>query len=130
MQLLKSSLVLLFAGSVLASPTPATTEHKKKRSFKIDLVKRSDYLPDGPAALRKAYRKFGIVATDIALDSLDFEPISLAATQLLAGTQGDEPDENGAVSATPVQNDVEYLAPVTIGGQKFVMNFDTGSADT
>ncbi|KAK2759154.1 hypothetical protein FQN54_003254 [Arachnomyces sp. PD_36] len=116
----------LLASSAVASPTPKPNQ---KRSFQVELVKRSDYLPDGPAALRKAYRKFGIIPTDIEFDALDFEPLNLAAS-IKVPQPDDGEAENGAVSATPVQNDVEYLAPVTIGGQKFVMNFDTGSADT
>jgi hypothetical protein len=36
----------------------------------------------------------------------------------------------GSVTATPVEpNDLEYIAPVTIGGQTIDMNFDTGSSD-
>lgn len=35
----------------------------------------------------------------------------------------------GTVSATDVQNDTEYLCPVTIGGQNLNLDFDTGSAD-
>ena len=35
----------------------------------------------------------------------------------------------GEVSASPEQNDSEYLSPVTIGGQKLNLDFDTGSAD-
>lgn len=36
----------------------------------------------------------------------------------------------GTVTATPVEpNDLEYIAPVTIGGQTLDMNFDTGSSD-
>lgn len=37
--------------------------------------------------------------------------------------------QDGAVAATPEENDVEYLAPVSIGGQKLNLDFDTGSSD-
>lgn len=37
--------------------------------------------------------------------------------------------ENGVVAANPEENEKEYLSPVTIGGQKLNLNFDTGSAD-
>ncbi|KAI1005035.1 putative aspergillopepsin A-like aspartic endopeptidase [Podosphaera aphanis] len=35
----------------------------------------------------------------------------------------------GKVTATPVNGDVEYLSPISIGGQMIDMDFDTGSAD-
>lgn len=37
--------------------------------------------------------------------------------------------EDGSVAANPEANEKEYLSPVTIGGQKFNLDFDTGSAD-
>lgn len=37
--------------------------------------------------------------------------------------------EDGTVSANPESNEKEYLSPVTVGGQKLNLNFDTGSAD-
>ncbi|KAL2070520.1 hypothetical protein VTL71DRAFT_13546 [Oculimacula yallundae] len=44
-------------------------------------------------------------------------------------TAGSTNGTRGLVTATPEQGDVEYLAPVTIGGQTLLMNFDTGSSD-
>lgn len=38
-------------------------------------------------------------------------------------------DGDAEVTASPEQSDSEYLAPVTIGGQSFNLDFDTGSAD-
>lgn len=35
----------------------------------------------------------------------------------------------GSVPATPEKNDVEFLSPVEIGGQKIHLDFDTGSSD-
>lgn len=46
---------------------------------------------------------------------------SNAAANASAGT--------GSVTATPEANDVEYLAPISIGGQTMVMDFDSGSSD-
>ncbi|ROW15191.1 hypothetical protein VPNG_02983 [Cytospora leucostoma] len=45
-------------------------------------------------------------------------------TTVAAATNG-----TGIVTATPEQGDVEYLAPVTIGGQTINMDFDSGSSD-
>jgi hypothetical protein len=41
----------------------------------------------------------------------------------------DGDDETGEVVAAPADNGAEYLSPVTIGGQKLNLNFDTGSSD-
>jgi hypothetical protein len=38
-------------------------------------------------------------------------------------------DASGSVAATSDQGDSSFLAPVTIGGQLFTMDFDTGSSD-
>jgi hypothetical protein len=38
-------------------------------------------------------------------------------------------NEDGEVTATPEENESEYLSPVTVGGQELNLNFDTGSAD-
>ncbi|KAF2216981.1 hypothetical protein CERZMDRAFT_119702 [Cercospora zeae-maydis SCOH1-5] len=37
--------------------------------------------------------------------------------------------EDGEVSAIPEENEIQYLSPVTIGGQQLYLNFDTGSSD-
>ncbi|PGG96142.1 hypothetical protein AJ79_09708 [Helicocarpus griseus UAMH5409] len=122
--LLYLSLLLLSSPAVLGAPSPL-----KKRTFKVDRVRRSDYVPNGLAAVQKAYAKYGIIPTDINFGGPDFNIMPTAADrEALKGLE--EPDENGAVVNNPAKNDVQYLSPVTIGGQEFVMNFDTGSADT
>ncbi|EEP75536.1 hypothetical protein UREG_00382 [Uncinocarpus reesii 1704] len=122
--LLGLSLLCLQASS---SPTPPK---KTTRSFKIDLVRRSDYLPDGPRALKKAYAKFGIIPTNINYGHFnDFIPLA-SGLDRDAISKAKQPDETGAVTNTPTAHDVQYLSPVTIGGQQFVMNLDTGSSDT
>lgn len=125
------SLVLLLSLSFDALAAPAPLLVRKSRSFQIERTKRSDYVAHGPTALRKAFRKFGITSIDFSNITLnDFEPFDLK-TSVVKTNQNtiDEPDQTGAVSATSVQGDVEFVSPVTIGGQTITMDFDTGSAD-
>lgn len=57
-------------------------------------------------------------------------PTSAAASPTAtASTGSDGEKDTGEVTATPEENESEYLSPVVIGGQKFNLNFDTGSAD-
>ncbi|EAW14454.1 pepsin-like aspartic protease [Aspergillus clavatus NRRL 1] len=130
MHFLLSFLFLLSLGcGVLAAPAPRQAQ-PQSRSFKVERVKRGNTI-NGPSALRKAYRKYGIVPTSFGVDLSDFEPLDKTldsgANVFLA--DGKELDQTGAVSAASVQNDAAFVSPVTVGGQKLVLNFDTGSAD-
>lgn len=130
---LSISLVLFFflSFNVFASPTPyKPTRHPQTKSIRIPRIKRSGYIAHGPHALRKAYRKYGITPTHFDnLDLADFKPLD-GKLSLASGNQASaEPDQTGAVSATSVKNDVEFVSPVTIGGQNITLDFDTGSAD-
>ncbi|KAJ5159730.1 aspergillopepsin A-like aspartic endopeptidase [Penicillium canariense] len=126
------SLVLFLSLTYDVLAVPAPLHHvRKSRSFRIERVKRSDYVAHGPSALRKAYRKFGIAPTNFTgIELSDFEPFNLTKSAVTTNQNNvDEPDQTGAVSATSVQGDVEFVSPVTIGGQTVTMDFDTGSAD-
>lgn len=110
--------VTLFITAVLAAPA----QHlRKKRSFTVPRVQQHNYVPDGTFALRKAYRKFGF-------GTLDTFPSTNFAPKLAAANNGNT-TEDGEVSASPTQNDAEFLSPVTVGGQTLVLNFDSGSSD-
>ncbi|KAL1969687.1 hypothetical protein VTN77DRAFT_8240 [Rasamsonia byssochlamydoides] len=128
MKLLTAFLCTLVFFSSLALSAP-TAPKRKGRSFKVDRIRRSDYVPHGPAALRKAYRKFNINPGTFGLDLLDFEPIKPSELASKAKNNVTEPDEEGAVSATSVNSDAEFVSPITVGGQTLVMDFDTGSSD-
>jgi aspergillopepsin I len=125
MHSLQSFLFLLLLGyGVFAAPTSPRAQ-SQGRSFKVERIKRGNSI-HGPTALRRAYRKFGIVPTTFGVDLSDFEPfnttsISGTAANLLV-TDAQEPEQTGAVSAQSVQNDAAFVSPVTIGGQKIVMN--------
>lgn len=128
--LLSLSVLFYLSFGVLAVPV-TSGNHLQGRSFKVPHVKRGDHHIFGPAALRKAYRKFGIDASKLnGVDASDFQPfenkksISTKHTEDAAAS-----NKTGAVSAKSIQGDVEFVSPVTIGGQTMDMNFDTGSAD-
>lgn len=113
---------LLFVTS-LACATFAAPTQPKKRSFKIDRVRQANYVPNGSVALRKAYVKFG-------LDDITFLPnANVAASSNAETAAAGTGSEEGEVSASPTQNDAEFLSPVSVGGQTLVMDFDTGSSD-
>ncbi|KAK1139755.1 hypothetical protein N8T08_011219 [Aspergillus melleus] len=115
---------LFFAHGVISVPT---APQRKGRSYKVERVRRGNDAIHGPEALRKAYRKYGILPTNLGLDLTDFEPIHMKHVTT-NNKQVDEP-ESGAVSAVSVQGDAAFVSPVLVGGQKLVLNFDTGSAD-
>ncbi|RAK83337.1 hypothetical protein ABZX51_008211 [Aspergillus tubingensis] len=127
MQLLQSLVVAIcFSYGVLSLPHGPSNQHKA-RSFKVERARRGTGALHGPAALRKAYRKYGIAPSSFNIDLADFKPIT--TSHAAAGSEVSEPDQTGAVSATSVESDAEFVSPVLIGGQKVVMTFDTGSSD-
>jgi hypothetical protein len=113
---------LLFVALLITAVVAAPARHLKKRSFKIPRIQQHNYVADGTFALRKAYRKFGI-------RSLETFPGTRFAPKLAAANNGVNATEDGGVSASPTQNDAEFLSPVSVGGQTLVLNFDSGSSD-
>lgn len=130
MRLLLSLVLLLPLGyESLAAPT-ALRPQRKSRSFRVERVRRGDYVAHGPSALSKAHRKFGIAPTSFTgVDLSDFEPYEVAKSAVSTTKDSDDVDQTGEVAAKSVQSDVEFISTVTIGGQNVPMDFDTGSAD-
>jgi aspergillopepsin I len=126
-------LAIFFSLSFNALSLPVDSpNHLQGRSFKVQRVKRNGYVSHGPTALRKAYRKFGIdTATLNGVDVSDFQPFETKhATHVKAAKEDvEDSEQTGAVDATSVDGDVEFVSPVNIGGQTLDMNFDSGSAD-
>lgn len=130
---------ILFASlgyEALATPIqhrPTANGHKK-RSFRVERIKHTDYVRNSPGALSKAYNKFGITADHMeGEDHYDFLAFlfatsSKSASSASASSTADTSEE-GTVSATSVEGGSEYVSPVLIGGQNITMDFDTGSAD-
>lgn len=108
--------------AVLASPI----KQKQKRSFKVPQIPNPNYKPNGKRAYKRALFKFG-------LGDISFLPEGEIATRIKASAEAsvdDDSNADGATTASPTQNDAQFLSPVTIGGQTLIMNFDSGSSDT
>lgn len=126
------SLVLLLSWTQDALTTPAAHQSEQQtRSFKVERIKRSHYVANGPIALHKALRKFGITPVNpTGVDVEDFELYNSSTQNSLTRHQSlQHVDQEGSVNATSVQCDLEFVSPVTIGGQNITMDFDTGSSD-
>ncbi|KAK3389892.1 penicillopepsin [Podospora didyma] len=145
MQFCLSSLFLLslVATWVSAAPSPI-----RKRSFKVERVRNANFVGhNGPKELYKAYSKYSMPLPPGLLDAMRHPkaeteanddgpkgpdqqpdcPCSLNST--ITGTNTTSSASSGSVEATPEDGDIEYLSPVTIGGQTVNLDFDSGSAD-
>ncbi|KAK0732040.1 penicillopepsin [Lasiosphaeris hirsuta] len=128
----------------------------QKRSFRVDRVRNANFKGhNGPKQLAKAYRKYSMPLPQGLLDALRSQQNNTveaesAQTKAKGGPGSMVPfhrppcaacnNENstaqasnttgvGSVTTTPEQGDVEYLSPVTIGGQTINLDFDSGSSD-
>ena len=91
----------------VASASPIIAKPNKDFIVKQTVAKPS--IKSGPVALASAYQKYG-------------KPVPKHVADAAAGN-------DGSVTTNPTQYDSEYLTPVTIGGQQFTLDFDTGSSD-
>ncbi|GAO18409.1 uncharacterized protein UV8b_02830 [Ustilaginoidea virens] len=112
-----SFLVSLVAASSLVAAAPATssTDHD---GVSVAARRNEHFRPDGPAALARAYRKFG-------------KPLPLDLARAVSRSHRQRTSTGSVVASSPHNYDVEYLAPVQIGtpAQTLPLNFDTGSSD-
>jgi hypothetical protein len=123
-------LVTLLAAIVLAAPTPVEKRGLQKRSFKVprQLNRAHPTGPNGPAAMRKVFRKYNFKVKE---DSMAKEGFISQSKQnknsTAAATAGT--NQTGTVAANPEQNAALFLSPVDVGGQKLNLDFDSGSSD-
>jgi aspergillopepsin I len=110
-----NTLTTLLALAVAAHAAPA--EKRAGGSFSIPAVHNTQHTRNGTAAMLKAYKKFGLKPTQQFSDSFINEITASWKRQ------------DGTVTASPDPNNVEYLVPVSIGGEKLNLDFDSGSAD-
>ena len=101
---------LTISAALFTAVTYATPLTKRNRFTVHQTISKSSRR-HGPVALAHVYRKYGkSVPTHIAD----------AAANI---------NTNDSVAATPSLGDEEYDSIVTIGGQNFNLDFDTGSSD-
>ena len=105
-----------------------------KRAFKINRVQMGSGSPSAVKAAYKAYSKWSIPMPDGLVDAHKAlqkkkKKGAKAAGGAAANTTAAAAGQTGNVTNTPEDGDVEFLSPITVGGQKMVMDFDTGSSD-
>jgi len=93
------------ATALLGLAAAVPVQEKRATAFKLDQVKNTNYSSASPASQYQ-----GALSKWAARTNKSIKP--------------------GSVTATPQPQDSEYLCPVTIGSQKFNLDFDTGSSDT
>lgn len=151
---MKIQALVLLAIASLSSAAPSGS-HIQKRSFKVERVPNPGYMGRTPGAgtraLVKAHRKFQFDLPQGLLESMMAGGTSASTlpktegkaagnktasstssgTARQSGTSEKAPQSSGTgkVTATPLNGDVEYLSPISIGGQMINMDFDSGSSD-
>lgn len=102
--------ILLFASVVSPLASAAVARNAPLGSFRVDLVpKGNSTAKNGLMAYAKALRKFAH-HSNVTDDIL---------------SKADRLADASSVVATPVNGDIEYISPVTIGDQTFQLDFDT-----
>ncbi|MCJ1239627.1 hypothetical protein MMC14_007625 [Varicellaria rhodocarpa] len=110
---------------------------------RVSLVKNPNYVRSGPKSYVHLLRKYAIKPTTEGPYFMGnkihqqgkhgVRHLFGGKARVQAALQKKDPTTGqvGEVTAEDQQNDSEYLCPVTIGtpGQKFMLDFDTGSAD-
>lgn len=146
-----SLLIAALAATSLAAPQPRSLQ---KRSFKVASPGRG---LSPLQEIARTHRKFGwgiivadqpvevvtqtvivtiaatgVISSPTAYDSSpvgDNSTLTRTSSGASSTSTSDPGTEDGEVEAVPEDNESEYLSPVTVGGQKLNLNFDTGSAD-
>ena len=94
----------------VASASPLVDKRLKvNKDFIVRQSVRKPSIQSGPSAYASVFAKYGKEAPAV---------VKAAAA-----------NNDGSVTTTPTEFDSEYLTPVTIGGQKLTLDFDTGSSD-
>lgn len=106
--------VLALAAVAHASPTPNTDG----RYFSLAAI-HNGVTPNGTIAMMKAYMKYG-------WQQSDHQDLSKAFLREISPSRK---RQDTVVTASPTTEDIQYLIPVSVGGQKLNLDLDTGSSD-
>ncbi len=101
--LITASAIFTRGAATPIEPRPRT------KDFIIHQSIPKPFKKSGPAAVLSTYGKYNGTAPE--------DVVKAAAAN------------DGMVTSTPKQYDLEYLTPVTVGGQVLNLDFDTGSSD-
>lgn len=139
-----SYLLLGFLASSAAAAPSNPSNIQKRGVFKVERVRNTQFQGhNGPKQLLKSLRKYRMNIPPALMDAIKSSPTvdkltnsnaarpaSLAVNASSnAALNATAAPGTGIVAATPEQGDVEYLAPVDIGGQTLNLDFDSGSSD-
>ncbi|KAK4246183.1 aspartic peptidase domain-containing protein [Corynascus novoguineensis] len=133
--LTKLLLFLLWVPCIVAAPSGI-----QKRSFKVDRIRNPNFKRhNGPKELLRSYRKYRMPIPQDLLDALEDEPANALlpesppshGSKTMKVTEVDAIAQTtvGLVPAIPANGGIEYISPITIGGQTINVALDTGSAD-
>jgi hypothetical protein len=110
--MLSSITTALTLGAIMAQAAP-TASIIGSSTFSVPAIHNGNFKRNGTAAMLKAYAKYNLKPT------MEMPESFMSALQKR---------QDGSATATP-SDGVEYLVPVSVGGESLNLDFDTGSAD-
>jgi len=117
----------------MAVPAPISHGNLQERSFIVprQLDKAHPTGLDGPAAMRKVFRKynFKVRGYTIKKEEQKLHRKRGHGKKTPAGPSAAARNQSGTVVANPEKHASLFLSPVDVGGQMFNLDFDSGSSD-
>lgn len=115
MSVVASLLALALAAGISAGAIPSRIG-TTAGNFSVEQIRNPNYVPNGVIATARTYLKFGIPLPD---------DVKSALTRIRSKRS------TGSATSSSVDEDVEYITPVSIGTPAQILNldFDTGSSD-
>lgn len=99
-------------------------------TFTIDQILKTKILKNGPMAMARTFRKYGIEVPEIVSAAVANVAAATAAAAAAAADADSGDISERSVAANPSDSfDSLYLSPVTLGSDTLQLYLDTGSAD-